>query len=313
VTCWDIERFSHRSKRATALLSLFFAETIFILTLCVYRFFTSNDSDATQVAALSFLNMLFLPAFAVDGVVNEKTIDLVASVFTVSLSLIYTVSNYHKEYKFNFGSATNTFKLEFIVAIIFVPLNVILAFVSYLNFGWAVYRRTGADEAMMLRYKQFRRLESWFKISFWLLVNSVFSTMSLRQDSESIIVGLIALFLAIAFIFLGWVGIRLENSRVTIVFLLLYPSLIAYNLYSVKYPIADDDHCDEPQCALVVFLAVANSLVHVLVLVWTVICYRSFGSGLRNVLSKDSVEQRPVLSNIFDNDSRKSYATLQDA
>eukprot|EP01117_Protostelium_nocturnum_P018596 TRINITY_DN7810_c0_g1_i2.p1 TRINITY_DN7810_c0_g1~~TRINITY_DN7810_c0_g1_i2.p1 ORF type:complete len:351 (+),score=79.09 TRINITY_DN7810_c0_g1_i2:137-1054(+) len=276
------------------LLALIVIETLLLASLIAARFF-GGVGFQTDRAIISFINILFLPIFAIDGVIHEKTLDLLAFVGVSLLSFFYSLIEFNARnwdwYREEAPASDTQFKMKFVLTIFFVFLNLTFSYMAYVHFGWSLYRRIGASMELKGLYKNYLRLETFFKVDLWAGLNLALMSSIYLQDTKFIVCGSLSCFGCIFLIIVGWAGVRKESKKMIQLFYALYIFQFAYNffvLYQVIYYNRAGEFANIGGAGFFTsYLTIFGSLAaRILVTVQLYLCYKKFGQGLREVFLK---------------------------
>eukprot|EP01119_Soliformovum_irregulare_P015258 TRINITY_DN4278_c0_g1_i1.p1 TRINITY_DN4278_c0_g1~~TRINITY_DN4278_c0_g1_i1.p1 ORF type:complete len:314 (+),score=50.40 TRINITY_DN4278_c0_g1_i1:234-1175(+) len=294
-----LEKISVMSKIFIVVILL---ESTVIVGLTIERLIEPWSNNSTDFGILMIINSILLAAFAIDGVLNENTLELFGFVI-VSLAVCGLV-NY--QYWFARDTAEQVIVLiRFISVCIFTPINIILSIMVYRNFGWAIYRKIGASVELIDMYRRYQRFISLLKIDLQFGINLVMIAGILISKDWKIWIDIIALIASFSWAVLGWVSLRLENRIGAIlffVFSVIQPGYVFYKFIFVTVfdnQISVEDQSLEPLTYVVGSLAI---VVRILTIIFAILVRRGFGGGLKRVFKKEEAEE-PFLKKVVNTTS----------
>jgi len=271
-------------------------EALVIIGLTIRKMVVSGqDISEEKYGALILLNSVLLFMFAIDGVLNENAFELLSfiiiSIFVTSITT----------YQF-FWEPEKTEKIILLVRFasvcVFTPLNVIFTYLVYKAFGWAIYRKIGANIKLIDMYRCYQQMISLVKLDLQFGINLVLVAWMFLSDT----IADYELYINIAFIVvtfvwagLGWAAVRHEKNIPIIVYFLFSPIEPGYVIYKGITLYLDPIEFFGP---VIYALGGLSILCRVLLFIWAIRCRVNFGEGLKKVFSKEEEEEKPFLGQI---------------
>lgn len=293
-------KFSGLSTISKVFFALIVVESLVIIGLTLQRMLQPQHGVLSEkYAGLLLLNSVLLSLFAIDGVLTENAFELLAFVF-VNISVAFFVV-----YQFWFAPE-NTEKvilwIRFISVIVFTPVNVVMAYLVYSNFGWSVYRKIGASFDLIKTYRNYQQFLATLKLDLQISLNFVLVIwlflFNLTQDLE-LGLDIPLLVLTLVWAAVGWAAIRQENKAVTAIWLpfgILQPAYIVYKF--VRFVLDGTTNFYEP---LIYGIGGLSILCRIGLITIAIICRKNYGRGLKSVFRKEDEEEKPILNKLTKN------------
>ncbi|OAD67448.1 hypothetical protein PHYBLDRAFT_183506 [Phycomyces blakesleeanus NRRL 1555(-)] len=263
---------------------------------------------------LFMLAQVFTVVLVVDAIYQKNTIQLIALVAFELGMTAYSVIQYHQSATlFNPLEASGKLVIDYLgtsyhaskwaeitqicVMIVCSMIFVFLAYKLYLEFGWHIYKKIGADLAMRDRYKMYQIFMMLLKFDFFFFLGFSVQYLVLmvvawwpeattddkwrvliQQLVEHIILSCV---FSIAMIISAFWGLIRERKIPMYAFILLSLASMGYFIYMVTQVAMYPSKYLGSRVFLTFFLCVDMALILVSVPV-SVICLRNFNHGLNS-------------------------------
>ncbi|KAG2208531.1 hypothetical protein INT47_010227 [Mucor saturninus] len=271
---------------------------------------------------LFILAQVFTVILVVDAIYQRNTIQLIALVafelgmsaysiiqFHQSSTLIDTDKTAHYTSKAtlamsHLGNAYHSSQwaeiTQICVMIISTIIFIFLAYKLYLEFGWHIYKKIGADLAMRDRYKMYQIFMMLLKFDFFFFLGFSVQYLALlivawwpdssskgleseivRELIEHIVLSCVV---SITMLVSAYWGLRREKKIHMFIFLTLCIASMAYYIYMLIQIAKDPERFLGSKAFLTFFLCVDMVLILASVPI-AIICLRNFNLGLMNHIS----------------------------
>ncbi|GAB5590660.1 hypothetical protein Unana1_05560 [Umbelopsis nana] len=275
----------------------------------------ANAQSLSVYFILFIIAQLFTVALVVDAIYQKNTIQLIALCLFEFGTGAYSVIQYHQSMTLFSGDETaimvaslqgayNAGRWAEITVIVLMVLGVItftfLAYKLYLEFGWHIYKKIGADLSMRDRYKMYQIFIMMLKFDFFfflgfsvqylaLLILTSESSLTTPDAKSGIVKQLIehivlSCVVTIAMLLLAFWGLVREKKQYIYGFIIGSFASMAYFIYMLVEISQHPQNYQGTKIFLTFFLCVDMVLIIATVPV-SIICLRNFGMGLMNHIS----------------------------
>ncbi|KAI9499647.1 hypothetical protein BDB00DRAFT_10913 [Zychaea mexicana] len=278
----------------------------------------ANARSLLVYFTLFIIAQIFTVVLVLDAIYQKNTIELIALVaFEVGMSA-YSLIQYHQSS--NLFSDTSDPNVNLVVnflgdslhasswaeitqiclMIISSIIFIFLAYKLYLEFGWHIYKKIGADLAMRDRYKMYQIFMMLLKFDFFFFLGFSIQYLALfivawwpeadtpEQTTELIkkLIEHIALscLVTVVMLLLAYMGLRRECKWHLYTFSALSTASMAYFIYVLVQISQEPQKFVGSKAFLTFFLCVDMVLILVTVPI-SMICVRNFNHGLINHIS----------------------------
>ncbi|KAI8145122.1 hypothetical protein BJV82DRAFT_643852 [Fennellomyces sp. T-0311] len=266
-------------------------------------------------------DLIFTVMLVIDAIYQKNTIQLIALIaFELGMSA-YSIIQYHQSSTlFNtnddvilnvvgyLGPAYHASRWAEITMICIMVISSIifcfLAYKLYLEFGWHIYKKIGADLAMRDRYKMYQIFMMLLKLDFFFFLSLSVQYLALLcvawwpdatkpgapEDAKSTIIKeliehiILSCAVTIAMLCLAYWGLRREKKVIMYMFHALAGTSMGYFIYLLVQIFQNAERFVGSKVFLTFFLIVDILLIMVSVPV-SIICVRNFNHGLINHIS----------------------------
>jgi hypothetical protein len=252
---------------------------------------------AVNHSILQIVFACFVIANGIDGILNDNLYEIYFSIGVSALLTGFAV------YRF-FEAFTNEADdyILFLVLVVSQVFYFIVAYPLHQEFGWRVYRKVGSDKQIRVIYKRFLIFITLLKFDLmFALINILTSGKGVYNTGWNLALDIIAGVIMLLFFFLGWKGMKREIPWATAVFFglsIIEPIYIVYNIIELSNsPRLSPDANYSEKAIAVLFIATACLFLvfRMLVMIFAVMVWRSYGKGLKDILlAKPYLKEKKV-------------------
>ncbi|KAI8371219.1 hypothetical protein EDC96DRAFT_501846 [Choanephora cucurbitarum] len=292
----------------------------------------ANARSLLVYFVLFIIAQLFTVLLVVDAIYQRNTIQLIALVaFEIGMSA-YSIIQFHQSSTLvDEGTSStsasisralaylgNAYHLsmwaeitQMCVMVISTVVFVFLAYKLYLEFGWHIYKKIGADLAMRDRYKMYQIFMMLLKFDFFFFLGFSVQYLALlivawwpdaaANGTEPTIVKeliehiILSCVISITMLFSAYWGLRREKKFHMYIFLILCVASMGYYIYMLVQIAQDPARFLGSKAFLTFFLCVDMVLILASVPI-AIICLRNFNLGLMNHISHATASASSTLS-----------------
>ncbi|KAI9275654.1 hypothetical protein BDA99DRAFT_193057 [Phascolomyces articulosus] len=278
----------------------------------------ANARSLLVYFTLFIIAQIFTVILVIDAVCQKNTIELIALVaFEVGMSAYSIIQYYQSSNLFSntsdpgislavsfLGDSLHASSWAEITQICLMIISsiifIFLAYKLYLEFGWHIYKKIGADLAMRDRYKMYQIFMMLLKFDFFFFLGFSIQYLALfvvawwpeaytKEQTTELINKLIehiilSCFVTILMLLLAYWGLRRECKWHLYIFIALSTASMAYFIYVLVQISREPQKFVGSKAFLTFFLCVDMVLLLVTVPV-SMICVRNFNHGLINHIS----------------------------
>ncbi|KAI8339998.1 hypothetical protein BC941DRAFT_419146 [Chlamydoabsidia padenii] len=279
-----------------------------------------NAQSLLVYFVLFIIAQLFTVILVIDAIYQKNTIQLIALVVFEWGLAAYSIIQYHQSLNlFNssynlstlmaalLGDALHASKWAEITQIcIMITSSVVFCFLAYklyLDFGWYIYKKIGAEQAMRDRYKMYQIFMMLLKFDFFFFLGFSVQYLALMivvwwpdtitaEEQNNLVHELIehiilSCAVTIIMLILAYLGLRRERKVHMYLFVFLSIASMAYFIYTLVQISLHPEKFIGSKAFLTFFLCVDMVLILVSVPV-SIVCLRNFNHGLMNHISHAS-------------------------
>lgn len=266
-------------------------EMLILVVLEIVNIAQDENSDETDEKYQAILVLLTVATtwIAIDAAIEENKFQMITFVCSTIIFLFYTLFQFFDSD--TRGDRTTSLWARFLVSIVFVPLNLVLAYGVWENFGWRAFTIIGADPVMLELYTNYQIFLSLLKLDILFgTVGVLFIALFLFTDYE-LYVDIGWMIVTLLWAFIGRSIVRREDEKSLKYWALFFPVTPLYIVSKlVIIYILDTNKYDEKDIPAELIIAIASaSLITRLILVvstWKV--YIRFGRGLKEYFERTS-------------------------
>eukprot|EP00761_Pharyngomonas_kirbyi_P010415 gb/GECH01010435.1/.p1 GENE.gb/GECH01010435.1/~~gb/GECH01010435.1/.p1 ORF type:complete len:328 (+),score=51.72 gb/GECH01010435.1/:1-984(+) len=271
-------------------------------------------AQAYFYACLVIGSAIFMVYFAFDSIWNENIFEFIAFIIASLLLVLRVFYRITPSFTSKEGAAsdvTGVYLGLLIAGFVIVGLcqiaYFVLCFPVIRSFGWMVFKKVGADNALIKYYRVYQTFVSSLKIDFTITLSIAFLGFFFIKFEwytlTGFIIGLLATFIGS---FIAWFAARYENKLVLTIFLLwsmLLPIYLVYKIVRVLSGHAElhksttPDSLKSDTIITLVSMGVIAIFVRAFLILVGVMAMLDFGRGLREQVFKKNENTEPFLDN----------------
>ncbi|KAI3643242.1 hypothetical protein MP228_012797 [Amoeboaphelidium protococcarum] len=295
--------------KLTLIIVLLQAIIVIVLESYVASVFLPNQSQFENTPAVGIpvylMIFLFSQVFQVvlcfDAVLHQNTIQIIAFVIFDALVFAYSLFQYFQlKDALAFASVSTVVgedKFSGVLIAISVVLGVCLiafaylAFKLYLEFGWKIYKKIGADPRMKKMYRLYQIFLAILKLDFFffLAFSIQFLVLVLNPNDPEYALTIIAVPIIFFMLMFAVYGLRQENRVVMGIFIAGCMCACAYFVFKlVRMYTPSQEFKYLYSRKFLTFFALLNLLFVLITLVISVLCLLNFDKGLKQHISNQS-------------------------
>ncbi|KAI3630108.1 hypothetical protein MIR68_011543 [Amoeboaphelidium protococcarum] len=295
--------------KLTLIIVLLQAIIVIVLESYVASVFLPNQSQFENTPAVGIpvylMIFLFSQVFQVvlcfDAVLHQNTIQIIAFVIFDALVFAYSLFQYFQlKDALAFASVSTVVgedKFSGVLIAISVVLGVCLiafvylAFKLYLEFGWKIYKKIGADPRMKKMYRLYQIFLAILKLDFFffLAFSIQFLVLVLNPNDPEYALTIIAVPVIFFMLMFAVYGLRQENRIVMGIFIAGCMCACAYFVFKlVRMYTPSQEFKYLYSRKFLTFFALLNLLFVLITLVISVLCLLNFDKGLKQHINNQS-------------------------
>eukprot|EP00732_Lithocolla_globosa_P006094 Lithocolla_globosa_v1_NODE_6815_length_1031_cov_4.356557.p1 type:complete len:329 gc:universal NODE_6815_length_1031_cov_4.356557:993-7(-) len=170
----------------------------------------------------------------------------------------------------------------------------VIASQLYLEFGWKIYKKIGADPNMRSMYRSYQIFVMLLKFDYFFFLVFViqFITLVLQTDDPEFYITFVLVVLALAAMFMVVYALKNENVALVLFWTGLLLSSIGYYIFKIfrMYQEGEKQKYEGVNKFLTFFAGTALFLL-IVTLFLTIVCWRNFGKGLKVHLLQEEDNQ----------------------
>jgi len=265
------------ARMGKSFLAIVCVEALVLVVFQVVSLLTTDDRDERLYGVLLLFSVCFFVFFAFDGVLNENFLQITTFLFFSALLTVYVV------YQLAVVEKDSVLNLLQVVVVILGDLAYCyFGYQLYLEFGWRIYKKIGADPQMRSMYKAFQVFMTFLKVDyqFQIVLLAQNLTLVLATDDVEFYLNIVGVLIVTAVVALGVYAVRKENSVLMIIFIVLAVLEPAYVIFRCYRLVTDDQYSDLPIKQMFI-TAGASIFCRVLLVAVAIVVMVNFGKGLK--------------------------------
>ncbi|XP_042226628.1 uncharacterized protein LOC121869357 [Homarus americanus] len=257
--------------------------TLITIGLAVYRlFFLSPGTPDYVFAMLIIFHSGFCIIYILDGVFREQAFEILAFVASCAILIIYVLLNFVKESQ----STSDVFKLvRLVLTLIFGSSLGVIGLILGYNYWQSenlIFRTVGADSTIQAMCRNLFTAITLILFDTQIVGSVVILSLHdgiTKLDLEEIMILSVGPPLLLVWAIITYLALRVESSYLFTVAMMLSPCHVVFVLAAIIQTALNQDVNLIAQCR---YAASSGSLlVHIVLIVFMIKCYRNFGLGLK--------------------------------
>ncbi|KNE58551.1 hypothetical protein AMAG_04117 [Allomyces macrogynus ATCC 38327] len=217
-----------------------------------------------------------------DAILKQNTIQLIAFVAFNVCTFAYSLFQFRQVTRQEITNGPLLIVIPVVLGV-FTIIFAALAYKLYLEFGWKIYKKIGADPNMKNMFRLYQVFLTLLKVDvFFMMAFSVqYLVLVLRAEDYEFGVTIAAVPLTLFTILVAVYGLRRESKKLMVVFLISLLVGIVYFVFKiVRIWTLNRERLYGTQLFLTFFASLSLAML-VLTLINSVMCYFNFGKGLK--------------------------------
>ncbi|KAJ1973526.1 hypothetical protein H4R35_004075 [Dimargaris xerosporica] len=256
---------------------------------------------------------VFFLVIAWEAMAHKNTIQVIAATIFNYCLLVYSLIQYFQN-ESSSRVVTNNNSLQVLrVAIIAIITVCSLSFTAllweiFLDFGWMIYKKLGADLSLRQMYKRHQILLTLLKLDIFFFVGySVqLATLVLKvTDAETWIQIAVVIPGSVLVLFMSFFALQREHRRLMQLAMIIFALAPVYFIYKLvrMYTVPSNTNWDPywDSRKYLTFFIIVNVLLIVTTLVYAWLCYRDFGRGLKPSIEEYHMKKAKIRDLIAEN------------
>ena len=263
-----------------------------------YNDFEGSSAKGIPIYLIIFLfSQIFQVIICWDALIKQNTIQIIGFVIFNACSFAYALFQYFQMRQLLNSSLPGPppSQMEPFLIGVTVVLGVgvvffgFLAFKLYLEFGWQIYKKIGADPKMKSMYRSYQIFLTILKLDFFffLAFSIQFVVLVLNPSDAEFTVTIIALPVTIVVLFLAVYGLKREDRVVMSMFMFGCVLAVAYFIFKLvrMYDVMQSGKYMYSRNYLTFFASLSLFCV-VVTFINAVVCFMNFGKGLQEHINQ---------------------------
>ncbi|KAI9187817.1 hypothetical protein H9P43_002208 [Blastocladiella emersonii ATCC 22665] len=279
--------------------ALFVYHIIYMLATCLQLFFTFDSilhQNSVELVALNTINLGLFGYSLMQFFQSVSTFNALNDILALPALLKSAAPTAAAAAKGLVLKTTSIFHIpSMVVSLLFLAGGAAATYKLHHDFGWAIYKRIGANIGLrrqMMHYfflMMLLKLDIFFYSTFSLqfLVIQTFADAPMSNTIIHVGVSFIMIFVLVI---LCMRGVRSENARLMQAFMVGTVGCMGYLAYKLWQ--ATTEARFEPVKRSILFSIVVCLILALATLVNSFICYRNFGTGLKEHVSRQASVRR---------------------
>ncbi|KAJ1922362.1 hypothetical protein IWQ60_006576 [Tieghemiomyces parasiticus] len=254
---------------------------------------TVSSGSILVYDSLFIVGQLFFVVIAWEAVAHKNTIQVIATTCFNCLLFVYALIQYFNNVNIApaDSTASNLLVLRLCLGAITGVCSIAFAALTwelFLDFGWKIFKKLGADLAVRTMFKRRQVLITLFKLDVFFFVGYAIQTATLVlkvTDAETWVQIGVVMPGSVLVLTLGFYALHWENARCMLVVMFCLAVSPAYFIYRLvrMYTVGNhgtmDPYWDTREYLL--FFIIVNIVLILGTLYSCWLCYRDFGKGLK--------------------------------
>lgn len=260
-----------------------------------YSKLQNTPAQGIPVYLLIFLfSQVFQIGLCWEAAVNQNTIQIIGFVLFNACTFAYSIFQYNQLLEaLEFDQISAIMSAQSLTPILIgvisvlgalLPVHLFLAYKLYLEFGWKIYKKIGADPEMKKMYRWYQILLLLLKLDFFFFLGFTvqFMVLVLDVDDPEFALTLVAIPATMVVLAMAVYGLRQENRTVTGLFVVGCLLACAYFIFKMvrMYEPSQASKYEYTRKFLTFFASLSLAVVFA-TLVITRICFSNFDRGLK--------------------------------
>ncbi|XP_047130004.1 uncharacterized protein LOC105844819 isoform X1 [Hydra vulgaris] len=318
-----VRRFHDLKRIEKAFIRLAFVSIVIagIITVVRINGLLKPSADFT-FALLLLINLLFILIYVVYGVFWERPFELIVSIITTLIVMLYCIVEFALKGRFHKGKVYIIKLVRLIGISALGPIDIVLGIIIAYNFYTSkrlIFKTVGGSALLQKMCRTMFFFEAFLLFDFQLVISLLVLILGVSRkitSEEKVVLGL-GVPISFFWIVLGFLLTRFENIKLNFIFWIigfLEPPYIIWLFVKTKNEVNNQKKNDYDANVVLfcIFAAgVLGLLLRILVFVWSYFIFKNFNKGLKEKVYQhiSSAPKRNILNKSQQNNP--NYNSMQ--